>query len=128
MDDCIFCKIINHQVPSFIIAENDNVIAFVSRHNDPLVVQKKHIKDIYELDDQTGSEIIKELNKIAKAVKKGLGCDGVYITQANEPAAGHDVFHIHFHVYPKWKDEAKNEVALTEDADRKIKMEKVKTA
>jgi histidine triad (HIT) family protein len=128
MDDCIFCKIINHQVPSFIIAENDNVIAFVSRHNDPLVVPKKHVKDIYELDDQTGSEIIKELNKIAKAVKKGLGCDGVYITQANEPAAGQDVFHIHFHVYPKWNDEAKNEVALTEDAERQITMEKVKAA
>jgi histidine triad (HIT) family protein len=66
MDDCIFCKIINHQVPSFIIAENDNVIAFMSRHNDPLVVAKKHIKDMFELDDQTGSEIIKELNKITK--------------------------------------------------------------
>jgi histidine triad (HIT) family protein len=126
MDDCIFCKIINHQIPSFVIAENDNVIAFVSRQNDPLVVPKKHIKDIYELDDQTGSEIIKELNKIAKAVKKGLGCDGVYITQANEPAAGR-TYSI-FIFYPKWNDEAKNEVKLTEDTERQITMEKVKAA
>lgn len=126
MDDCIFCKIINRQVPSFIIAENENVIVFVSRHNDPLVVPKKHTRDIYELDDQTGGEVIKELTKTAKAVKKGLGCDGVYITQANEPAAGQDVFHIHFHVYPKWVDAAKNEVKLTEDTERQITMEKVK--
>ena len=72
MDNCIFCKIISRQVPGYIIAENDNVIVFVSRHNDPLVVPKKHIKDIYELDNEIGSEIMGELIKTAKAVKKGL--------------------------------------------------------
>lgn len=128
MNDCIFCKIINRQVPSYIIAENDNIIVFVSRHNDPLVVPKKHIKDIYELDAETGTEIIKVLPKVAKAVKKGLESDGVYITQANEPAAGQDVFHIHFHVYPKWNDVAKNEVKITDDNERQQTMEKVKGA
>ena len=128
MDDCIFCKIIHRKAPGFIIAENDNVIVFVSRHNDPLVVSKKHIKDIYELDEQTGGEVFNELTKTAKAAKKGLGCDGVYITQANEPAAGQDVFHLHFHVYPKWNDKDKNEVKLTEDIERQITMEKLKAA
>lgn len=128
MDNCIFCKIISRQVPSYIIAENENVIVFVSRHNDPLVVPKKHVKDIYDLDDETGSEVMKELIKTAKAVKKGLGCDGVYITQANEPAAGQDVFHLHFHVYPKWNDEARNKVEITEDSERETTMEKVRAA
>lgn len=128
MDDCIFCKIINHKVPSYVISENDKVIVFVSRHNDPLVVPKKHTKDIYDLDAETGTEIMKELVKTAKAVKKGLECDGVYITQANEPAAGQDVFHIHFHVYPRWKDEAKHRVVIAEDSVRQSTMEKVKAA
>jgi histidine triad (HIT) family protein len=126
MDDCIFCKIINRQAPSYIISENDKVIVFVSRHNDPLVVPKNHIKDIYDLDAETGSKIVKELIKTAKAVKKGLECDGVYITQANEPAAGQDVFHIHFHVYPRWKGEARNQVNIVDDNERQITMEKVK--
>jgi histidine triad (HIT) family protein len=126
MDDCIFCKIINRQVPGYIIAENENIIVFVSRHNDPLVVPKKHIKDIYELDEETGSEMMKEVVKVARAVKKGLGSDGVYITQANEPAGGQDVFHIHFHIYPRWNDEAKNQVDLRSDEERQTTMEKVK--
>lgn len=126
MDDCIFCKIIDHQVPSHTIAETESVIVFVSRHNDPLVVPKKHVKDIYELDDQTGADIMKELVKTAKAVKKGLCCDGIYITQANEPAGGQEVFHIHFHVYPRWNNEAKNGVEIRDDAERQVTMERVK--
>lgn len=80
MENCVFCKIINRQLPGYIISENENVIVFVSRHNDPLVVPKKHVKDIYELDSETGNEIMKELIKTAKAVKKGLESEGVYIT------------------------------------------------
>ncbi len=101
MNDCIFCKIIDRQAPGHIISETDDVIVFVSKHNDPLVVPKKHIKDIYELDEETGSAIMKAVVDAANAVKKGLACDGVYVTQANEPAAGQDVFHLHFHVYPR---------------------------
>lgn len=128
MENCVFCKIINRQLPAYIISENENVIVFVSKHNDPLVVPKKHVKDIYELDSETGSEIMKELIKTAKAVKKGLGSEGVYITQANEPAAGQDVFHLHFHVYPRFQEQNKNEAKITEDAEREQTMQKVKNA
>lgn len=128
MENCVFCKIINRQLPGYIISENGNVIVFVSRHNDPLVVPKKHIKDIYELDNETGKEITKELIKTAKAVKKGLKSEGVYITQANEPVAGQDVFHLHFHVYPRWQDQNKNEVKMTQDTEREQTMQKVKNA
>lgn len=128
MENCIFCKIINRQAPTFIISENDDVIVFVSKHNDPLIVPKKHIKDIYELDEGTGSKVVKELIKTAKAVKRGLESEGVYITQTNEPAAGQDVFHIHFHVYPRWQDQTRNQVKLATDEERQITQEKVKAA
>lgn len=126
MNNCIFCKIINRELPGYIISENEKIVVFVSKHNDPLVVPKKHVKDIYELDDETGNEIIKELIKTAKAVKKGFGSEGVYITQANEPAAGQDVFHIHFHVYPRWQDRAKNEVKKVDDNERQQTLDKIK--
>lgn len=128
MENCVFCKIINRQLPGYIISENENVIVFVSRHNDPLVVPKKHVKDIYELDSERGSEIMKELIKTAKAVKKGLESGGIYITQANESAAGQDVFHLHFHVYPRWQDQSKNQVKIVSDEERQKTMEKVKNA
>ena len=128
MKNCTFCKIINRQIPGHIISENENIIVFLSLENHPLVVPKKHIKDIYELDSATGNEIMKELVKTAKAVKQGLGSEGVYITQANEPAAGQDVFHIHFHVYPRWQDQIMNQMEKVDEKERTETLGKIKTA
>ncbi len=126
MDNCIFCKIINRQAPSYIIEETDDVIVFLSLNNHPLVVPKKHIVDIYTLDNYTGNSIMSELIKISKVVKKGFGCDGVYITQANEAAAGQDVFHIHFHIYPRWSNRVKNELRIVADSERETTLRKLK--
>jgi histidine triad (HIT) family protein len=101
MDDCIFCRIIARQAPAYVIHEDDRVIVFLSLESHPLVVPKAHIPDIYTLDDDTASAVMQTATRVARAVKAGLHCDGVYLTQANEPAAGQDVFHFHLHVYPR---------------------------
>ncbi len=74
--------------------------------NHPLVVPKKHIPDIYALDERTAAAIMVEAVIIARAVKRGLGCDGLNLVQANEPAAQQDVFHFHVHVKPRWRNDA----------------------
>jgi len=102
MEDCIFCKIINRQIPAYILDENEDVITFLSLENHPLVVPKRHIPNIYSLDDRSASAVMVEAVKIAKAVKEGVGCDGVNLVQANEPAANQDVFHFHLHIKPRW--------------------------
>ena len=91
-----------------------------------MIVPKKHIADIYDLDPETGNLIMAELIKTAKAVKQGLQCEGVYITQANEAAAGQDVFHIHFHIYPRWQDQIMNQTERVEEAERTTTLEKIK--
>jgi histidine triad (HIT) family protein len=128
MDACIFCKIIDRKVPGHIIAETDEVIVLLSLENHPLVIPKKHISNIYSLDSETGSLIMAELVKTTKAVKQGLQCDGVYITQANEPAAGQDVFHIHFHVYPRWQGQTMNQTEIVSDSERIKTLDIVKRA
>jgi len=102
MEECIFCKIINRQIPAYILDENEDVITFLSLENHPLVVPKRHIPNIYSLDDRSASAVMVEAVKIAKAVKEGVGCDGVNLVQANEPAANQDVFHFHLHIKPRW--------------------------
>jgi histidine triad (HIT) family protein len=77
------------------------------------------------LDNELGAEIMKESVKIAKAVKQGLKCDGVYVTQANEPAAGQDVFHYHMHIYPRWNDSRQWE---SDEENRKMTAENIKGA
>ncbi|HCF84756.1 MAG TPA: HIT family hydrolase [Ktedonobacter sp.] len=102
MEDCIFCKIINRQIPAYILDENEDVVTFLSLENHPLVVPKRHIPNIYSLDDRSASAVMVEAVKIAKAVKEGVRCDGVNLVQANEPAANQDVFHFHLHIKPRW--------------------------
>jgi histidine triad (HIT) family protein len=100
---CVFCQIARKKAPAYIIDENDEVIVFLSLENHPLVAPKEHIPDIYALSDDTAAHVMEETIRIAKAVKKALQCDGIYLTQSNEPAAGQTVFHFHFHVYPCWE-------------------------
>lgn len=121
MTDCIFCKIINKEIPAHVIDENEHLIVFLSLENHPLIIPKKHIVNIYDMDEQIGSEVMKETIKMANAVKKGLGCDGVTLVQANEAAGGQEVFHFHMHVKPRWK----NEVA---SGDKQLLVDKIKAA
>lgn len=100
---CKFCQIVERQIPAYIIDEDDAVIVFLSLENHLLVVPKAHVPDIYAMSDDIGARVMAETIKIAKAVKRALRCDGIYLTQSNEPAAGQDVFHFHLHVYPCWE-------------------------
>lgn len=124
MENCTFCKIIDRKISGYILNENENTIVFLSLENHPLIVPKKHLPDIYSLDNELGAEVMKETIKIAKAVKQGLKCDGVYVTQANEPAAGQDVFHYHVHIYPRWNDSRQWE---SDEDSRKLTAEKIKS-
>lgn len=103
-EECTFCRIIAGEIPAHVIDEDEEVIVFLSLENHPLVVPRAHIPDIYALPRDLGAAVIAETIQVAKAVKQGLKCDGVYLTQANEAAAGQDVFHFHVHVYPIWGD------------------------
>ena len=103
-EDCTFCRIVERQLPAYIIDENKQVIVFLSLENHPLIVPKAHIPDIYAMPADVGAAVMAAAIRVAKAVKQGLQCDGVYLTQSNEHAAGQDVFHYHMHVYPCWGD------------------------
>lgn len=101
-ETCAFCRIIRRQLPAYIIMEDEEVIVFLSKENHPLIAPKQHIPNIYSLDEATGASLMKAAIRLARAVKAGLQCDGIYLTQANERAAGQDIFHLHLHVYPRW--------------------------
>ena len=101
---CIFCRIIAKEVPAHIIDEDDQVIVFLSLDGSPMVVTKQHIPNIYDMPTDIGAAVMEKAIKVAKALKTSLECEGVYLTQANEHAAGQDVFHYHLHLYPCWGD------------------------
>ena len=108
-DDCIFCKLANGVFPTNSIYEDENfnVILDVSPANrgHALILPKQHFDNIFEIDDETASKIMPLAKKIATAVKKVTGCDGVNVQQNNGTAAGQSVFHLHVHISPRFDDD-----------------------
>jgi histidine triad (HIT) family protein len=110
MSRCIFCELAapGHADPELTVFENDHVFAHISlsqkrgNHGHVLVITKAHIPNIYELPNELDASLMSALSLISKAVKKAFTADGVHIRQNNEPAAGQDVFHLHFHVIPRY--------------------------
>ncbi|MDP3795099.1 MAG: HIT domain-containing protein [bacterium] len=123
MENCTFCKIIDRKIPGFIIDEDDDLIVFLSLENHPLIVPKKHLPDIFALEDEMASLVMKKAVRIAKATKTALESDGIYLAQANGEAAGQDVFHYHLHVYPRWSD--KNALGVDAESRQRV-MEQIK--
>lgn len=107
--DCIFCKIANGQIPSSTVYEDDmfRVILDLSpaTKGHALVLPKKHFRNIFDIDQETASRLFVVASKVAKAMKKSLGCDGLHIVQNNEEIAGQTVFHFHLHIIPRYKDD-----------------------
>jgi histidine triad (HIT) family protein len=66
-----------------------------------LVIPKRHIENIFELDDGTGAALTRTLVRVAGAVRAAFTPDGMNIWQSNGVAGGQEVFHLHFHVLPR---------------------------
>ncbi|HYF63198.1 MAG TPA: HIT domain-containing protein [Herpetosiphonaceae bacterium] len=120
MNDCIFCQIVAGAAPAYVIGQDDRVIVFLSLENHPLIVPRAHIPDLYALPAGLGAAVMEWSVLIAVAVKRALGCEGIYVTQANGAAANQDVFHYHMHIYPRWFDAARSaRYATAASAERK---------
>lgn len=107
MEDCIFCKIANGEIPSHKIYEDEHSLAFLditpANNGHTLVVPKKHFTNIFEIDDETLSEIMKTVKKVATAL--GKYSEGVNVLQNNNSAAGQVVNHFHFHIIPRFPND-----------------------
>lgn len=110
--DCIFCKIINNEIPSYKIYEDERVLAFLDvspkSNGHTLVIPKKHFKDLYDIDEDYLNHILKISKKIGNILKEKLNCDGITLMQNN--GLGQEVKHFHLHIIPKYKNETKEEI------------------
>ena len=100
--DCIFCKIINGDIPCFKVYEDDDVLGFLdvnpNTNGHTLLVPKKHILDFDEIDLDMLSKINIAAKKVKKLLEEKLNCDGIIIQQNN--GCVQEVKHYHMHVKP----------------------------
>lgn len=105
MSDCVFCKIIAGEIPSYKIYEDDSALAFLDiapvNPGHTLVVSKNHFANMEEIPEEELCRLIKAVKKVGKALKEGLGAEGYNINENNDPVAGQVVPHIHFHIMPR---------------------------
>ncbi|WHI59048.1 HIT family protein [Mammaliicoccus lentus] len=109
MSETIFRKIIDGEIPSFKIYENEHVYAFLDisqvTKGHTLLIPKKASPNIYETDAETMKHISEALPIVANAIKKAFNPDGLNIIQNNGEFASQSVYHIHFHLIPRYKDD-----------------------
>lgn len=112
MEDCIFCKIIKGDIPSYKIYEDEYTYAFLDIAKDvdghTLVVPKKHVTNILDCDEETLHHVMDTVKKISNHYTDDLGYDGVDLINANGEAAQQSVFHLHIHIIPRKKDDKVN--------------------
>lgn len=109
MSKTIFEKIIDREIPANIVYEDNEVLAFMDAFplskGHTLVVPKRPIENIYELDDKTGAELMAAVTKISKALRDAFNPKGLNVVQNNGSFASQSVFHLHFHIIPRYDDE-----------------------
>jgi histidine triad (HIT) family protein len=109
-DQNIFAKIIAGEAPAIKIFEDDAVVAFMDIFPQSpghcLVVPKAPARNLLDLSDDVAALAITRVKAVAKAVETALAPDGIIVSQFNGAPAGQTVFHIHFHIIPRWDNQA----------------------
>lgn len=109
MNKTIFEKIIDREIPANIVYEDDDVIAFMDAFpivkGHTLVVPKQPIENIFDLDEETGAKLMSVITKVSSAVRDAFQPAGLNVVQNNGAYASQSVFHLHFHIIPRYKEE-----------------------
>lgn len=106
MEDCIFCKIVKGELPSYKVYEDEHTLAFLDispvNHGHTLVIPKKHHSNMEDINQEELNQVIATVKKIGQAVKEKLGAPSYNIGENNDKEAGQIIPHIHFHVIPRF--------------------------
>lgn len=110
MTDCIFCKIVAQEIPSYKVYEDDKVYAFLDltqvTKGHTLVVPKIHVTDIFDYEPALAGEVFARIPKLAQALEKAFPeMQGLNIVNNNKELAYQSVFHSHIHLIPRYGQE-----------------------
>jgi histidine triad (HIT) family protein len=105
MSSCIFCQIVNGEISSIKIYEDEKTMAFLDvspvNYGHTLVIPKEHYVNMEGVPEEELYAIITTVKKIGAAIKDGLNAPGYNIQENNDPVAGQVIPHLHFHIIPR---------------------------
>jgi histidine triad (HIT) family protein len=107
--DCIFCKIIDGEIPAVKVLDEEMVLAFMdinpASRGHLLVIPKKHAESIFEISEGDLAAVTAAARRCARAVKEALKAEGLTVLQFNGRASGQVVPHLHVHIIPRWEND-----------------------
>ena len=106
--DNIFAKILRGDMPSVRVFEDDHVLAFMdvfpqSRGHTLVIPKHSTARNLLEEEPETLSVLIQGVQRVTRAVRAALEPDGIVVTQFNGSASGQTIYHLHFHIIPRWE-------------------------
>ena len=125
-EDCIFCKIIKGDIPSFTIYEDKLFKVILDRFpatpGHALIIPKEHYKDIFELPEEVAQALYPLAKEMATRIKLAVDAEGMNIVQNNGEVAGQSVYHFHLHLVPR---KAGDGITLNKSANSATTLEEV---
>ena len=104
--DNIFAKILRGEAPCTKVWEDDVSLAFLDvaprADGHTLVIPKVPARNLFDIAPDDLARFMPSVQTVARAVRAGMAAEGVAIQQFNEEAGGQQVFHLHFHILPRW--------------------------
>ncbi|AQS41445.1 MAG: HIT family hydrolase [Candidatus Tokpelaia hoelldobleri] len=103
----ILAKILRDEIPSARVYEDQHAIAFMDvmpqAPGHTLVIPRDPSRDLLDAKPETLSALVQAAQKVAQGVKKAMNADGITLMQFNGAAAGQTIFHLHFHIIPRFE-------------------------
>lgn len=105
--DCIFCKIINNEIPSYTVYEDETVKVFLDispkTNGDLLIIPKEHFTNVVDIPLDVLNHINRIVKEMYELLKEKLHCDGMTVIQNND--YGQEIKHYHVHLTPRYKND-----------------------
>ena len=129
----VFAKILRGEIPAHKVYEDDIALALMDimprAEGHVLVIPKRPARGIVDIDPDNLAQLIKRVQHVAKAAKTAFNADGLTLQQFNESAGGQVIFHLHFHILPRWDGVALRPPGTMADNDKlKAQAERIKAA
>ncbi len=128
--NCLFCKIINKEIPAEIIYEDDEALAILDVHpkapGHTMILPKIHAENILDLADEKIQGVFKAVKKVVELLNKSLKPDGFTIGINHGKVSGQTIEHLHIHVLPRYHNDAGGSIHSIIDNPPKESLEEIK--
>ena len=130
MAECIFCEIVAGRSPVSAFYEDDRVLGLLTigpvTEGHAMVIPKQHAASLADLDERTGRHLWTVTQRAAAALREsGVRCEGVNLFLADGEAAFQEVFHVHMHVFPRFRGDPFKIVADWDDKPPRAELDRV---